>query len=60
MDATEFANGRMVDGAPLSEKQAIQFMLADSATELWAARLMTFEAAAASDRGEDLKAMHNR
>jgi len=59
-DATEFANGRMVDGAPLSEKQAIQFMLADSATELWAARLMTFEAAAASDRGEDLKAMHNR
>ena len=59
-DATEFANGRMVDRAPLSEKQAIQFMLADSATELWAARLMTFEAAAASDRGEDLKAMHNR
>jgi len=59
-DATEFANGRTVDGAPLSEKQAIQFMLADSATELWAARLMTFEAAAASDRGEGLKAMHNR
>ena len=59
-DATEFANGRMVGGAPLSEKQAIQFMLADSATELWAARLMTFEAAAASDRGEDLKVMHNR
>ena len=59
-DATEFANGRIVGGAPLSEKQAIQFMLADSATELWAARLMTFEAAAASDRGEDLKAMHNR
>ena len=59
-DAMEFANGRMVDGAPLSEKQAIQFMLADSATELWAARLMTFEAAAASDRGEDFKVMHNR
>lgn len=59
-DATAFANDRMVDGAPLSEKQAIQFMLADSATELWAARLMTFEAAAANDRGEDLKAMHNR
>jgi len=59
-DATAFADGRIVDGAPLSEKQAIQFMLADSATELWAARLMTFEAASASDRGEDLKAMHNR
>ncbi len=59
-DATEFANGRIVDGAPLSEKQAIQFMLADCTTELWAARLMTYEAAAASDRGEDLKVMHNR
>jgi alkylation response protein AidB-like acyl-CoA dehydrogenase len=59
-EATEFANGRTVDGAPLSEKQAIQFMLADSATELWAARLMTFEAAEAADRGEDVKAMHSR
>ncbi len=59
-DATEFANERMVDGAPLSEKQAIQFMLADSTTELWATRLMTYEAAAAIDRGEDLKVLHNR
>jgi alkylation response protein AidB-like acyl-CoA dehydrogenase len=46
--------------ARLIEEQAIQFMLADCTTELWAARLMTFEAAAASDRGEDLKALHNR
>ena len=59
-EATAFANERIVGGVPLSEKQAIQFMLADSATELWAARLMTFEAAAASDRGENLKSMHNR
>ncbi|MBT5219857.1 MAG: acyl-CoA/acyl-ACP dehydrogenase [Woeseia sp.] len=59
-DATTFAESRMIGGEPLSEKQAIQFMLADCATELWAARLMTFEAAAASDRGEDLKALHNR
>ena len=59
-DATEFANERMVDGAPLSEKQAIQFMLADSTAELWAARLMTFEGAAACDRGEDIKTLHNR
>jgi alkylation response protein AidB-like acyl-CoA dehydrogenase len=35
-------------------------MLADSATELWAARLMTFEAARAHDRGDDLKTLHNR
>lgn len=59
-DATEFAQGRTLDGMPLSEKQAIQFMIADSATELWAARLMTFEAAEAQDRGEDLKQLHNR
>jgi len=59
-DATAFAQSRIVAGEPLSEKQAIQLMLADCATELWAARLMTFEAAAASDRGEDLKALHNR
>lgn len=59
-DATEFAQGRTVDGMPLSEKQAIQFMIADSATELWAARLMTFEAAEAHDRGDDLKQLHNR
>jgi len=59
-EATAFAQQRMVNGAPLSEKQAIQFMLADSASELWAARLMTFEAAAANDRGENLKAIHNR
>jgi acyl-CoA dehydrogenase len=59
-EATEFARDRIVNGEPLIEKQAIQFMLADSATELWAARLMTFEAAAAIDRGDDLKALHNR
>jgi alkylation response protein AidB-like acyl-CoA dehydrogenase len=59
-EATAFASTRMIDGAPLSERQAVQFMLADSVTELWAARLMTYEAAAAQDRGEDLKALHAR
>ena len=59
-EASVFANERIVGDEPLSEKQAIQFMLADSATELWASRLMTYEAAAACDRGEDLKALHNR
>ena len=59
-DASEFARNREVGGEPLSERQAIQFMLADSATELWAARLMTFEAARAHDRGDDLKVLHNR
>lgn len=59
-EAKIFAENRIVDGAPLSEKQAIQFMLADSATELWASRLMTFEAAAADDDGMDVKTLHNR
>ena len=59
-DASQFARGRMVGGEPLIEKQAIQFMLADSATELWAARLMTFEAAKAQDQGEDVKRLHSR
>ena len=59
-EAGAFAQGRRSGGLPLSERQAIQFMLADSVTELWAARLMTFEAAAAHDRGEDVKSLHNR
>ncbi|MGB5331947.1 MAG: acyl-CoA dehydrogenase family protein [Woeseiaceae bacterium] len=59
-EALAFANERIVDGAPLSEKQAIQFMLADSVTELYASRLMTYEAARAADRGDDLKAQHSR
>ena len=59
-EAQDFSEKRLINGSPLSEKQAIQFMLADSATELWAARLMTFEAAMADDRNEDVKILHNR
>lgn len=59
-EAMAFANERIVDSAPLSEKQAIQFMLADSVTELYASRLMTYAAARAIDRGEDVKALHSR
>lgn len=57
-EATSFAKGRVVSGQPIAEYQAIQFMLADSVTELFAARLMTYEAAAAHDRGEDVKSLH--
>ena len=59
-EAQDFSDTRLISGSPLSEKQAIQFMLADSATELWAARLMTYEAAMADDRNEDVKILHNR
>jgi acyl-CoA dehydrogenase len=63
-EATAFAKERMISGAPLSDRQAIQFMLADSVTELWAARLMTYECAAAHDRPriseDDVKLLHAR
>jgi alkylation response protein AidB-like acyl-CoA dehydrogenase len=59
-EATEFARTRMIGGEPLAEKQMVQAMLADSVTELWAARLVTFEAAEAHDRGDDLKSLHAR
>ncbi len=59
-EAALFAEGRIVGGEPLSEKQAVQFMLADSATELWASRLMTYEAARAHDRGDDARSLHGR
>lgn len=59
-EVTEFAKGRMVSGEPLAEKQLVQAMLADSVTDLWASQLITFEAAEAHDRGEDLKSLHAR
>ncbi len=59
-EALEFVRTREVDGTPLAEKQAIQFMLADSVTELYTARLATYDAARALDRGEDLKVQHSR
>ena len=59
-EATDFAKQRSIGDGKLADQQAIEFMLADSVTELWAARLMTYEAAEAHDRGEDLKALHTR
>ena len=59
-EATAFASDRIVQGEPLSARQAIQFMLADSVTEYEAARLLTYETARAHDRGEDPKSLHLR
>lgn len=59
-EATEFARTRMIAGEPLAEKQMVQVMLADSVTELWAARLITYETAQAHDRGEALRSLHAR
>ena len=59
-EATEWASQRQILDEKLIDKQAIQFMLADSATELWAAKLMVYEAARAHDEGADLKSLHAR
>ena len=59
-EASEFAQARKVKGGLLSEQQAIQFILADSVTELWATRLMLYETAMAHDREDDVKALHYR
>lgn len=53
--AIEYANNRIVDGAPLIKKQAIQWMLADSEMEIKAARWLTWDAAWKADRGEDAR-----
>ena len=59
-EASDFAKQRQVSGEMLADKQLVQAMLADSVSELWAARLITFEAAEAHDRGEDVKSLHAR
>jgi alkylation response protein AidB-like acyl-CoA dehydrogenase len=59
-EATEFARQRKMGGERLIDKQLVQAMLADSATELWAARLMTYETAHANDRCDDVKSLHVR
>lgn len=47
-------------GHPIANYQGIQFMLADSLTELAAARLLTWHAATSWDRGDDPKIVHGK
>jgi len=57
-DAIRYAQQRTTFGKPICEHQAIQLKLADMATKIEAARLLTRRAAAMKDRGErcDLEA----
>ena len=48
---------RVAFGKPLAEHEAVQFMLADSLTELLAARLLTYHAASEWDTA-DVKVVH--
>jgi len=50
--ATEHAKQRVTFGKPLAERQAIQWMLADSAVELAAARALTYETLRQYDAGK--------
>jgi butyryl-CoA dehydrogenase len=50
-EARDYSKVRQTFGAPISQHQAIQFMLADMATELDAARLLTLRAATLKDKG---------
>jgi acyl-CoA dehydrogenase len=59
-EVTAFARDRIIDGRPLGEHQLIAGMLADSATELFAARSMLYEVARAIDAGHDRKTLHGQ
>jgi len=50
--SVEYAKTRAQFGKPIGANQAIQWMLADAATEIHAARLMVYDAASRADRGE--------
>jgi alkylation response protein AidB-like acyl-CoA dehydrogenase len=50
--AIEYSKERITFGKPLAGHQAIQWMIADSATELDAARLLTLRAARLKEQGK--------
>ena len=51
--AIGYARERVQFGRPISRFQGIRWMIADMATQIEAARLLTFNAAAMKDRGEN-------
>lgn len=51
----EYAPQRKTFGLPLSERQAIQFWVAEAATKIHAARLMTYDCAWKIDQGRDVR-----
>src|ERR1700683_4124233 len=57
-EMTTFAKERVVQGQPIVAFGAVQAMLADSLTELFAARALTYETARGIDAGADVKVQH--
>jgi alkylation response protein AidB-like acyl-CoA dehydrogenase len=54
--AISYAKQRIQFGRPISQFQGLRWMIADMATQIEAARLLTFNAAAMKDRGEKFSA----
>jgi alkylation response protein AidB-like acyl-CoA dehydrogenase len=54
--AISYAKQRIQFGRPISQFQGLRWMIADMATEIEAGRLLTFNAAAMKDRGENFSA----
>jgi alkylation response protein AidB-like acyl-CoA dehydrogenase len=57
-EMTAFATARRAGGQPVSEYGLVAGMLADSLTELFAARAATYETARGIDAGTDVKVSH--
>jgi acyl-CoA dehydrogenase len=57
-EMSAFAAQRRIGEERLADKQLVQGMLADSLTELFAARTMVYEVARSLDAGADLKVAH--
>src|SRR5215475_1593486 len=57
-EMTAFAATRVVGGQPISEYGLVAGMLADSLTELFAARALVYETARGIDRGANVKVSH--
>nr|MBN2278422.1 acyl-CoA dehydrogenase family protein [candidate division Zixibacteria bacterium] len=51
-ESIDYAKKRIAFGAPIAKLQAIQWMIADMATQLEAARLMTYKSVQKQDAGE--------
>ncbi len=59
-ETVEWAAAREQGGSRILDYQGVSFPLADSAADAAAARLLTFQVAKLSDRGADLKLVHNK
>jgi len=58
--ANDYAAGRVQFGRPIRDFQAVEFMIADMAVEIMAAKSMVYRVAAEIDAGLDRKLVHAR